>query len=76
VLSGHNDGNVKPTYSFIFYQNDPATSWTVVHGLGREPIVRVFVGNQEVQPASIVHDSLHQLTINFNTAVSGIVKLI
>jgi hypothetical protein len=76
VLTGHNDGNVKPTYSFIHYQTEAATDWVINHGLGREPIVRVFVGNQEVQPLAIVHNSLNQLTVRFSEAFTGIVKLI
>lgn len=76
ILTGHNDGNVKPTYSYIHYQTNPSASWDIIHGLGREPIVRVFIGNQEVQPQSIVHDSLNELHINFSQAYSGIAKLI
>lgn len=76
VVSGHFDGNVKPTYSYTHYQNSASTTWVVVHGLGYEPIVRVFVGNQEVQPQSITHDSVNQLTITFSTAQSGLARLI
>lgn len=75
VLTGHNDGLPKTTYSYIHYQQEPATSWVVVHNLGREPIVRVFVGNQEVQPMSITHNSSNQLTISFSSATAGIAKL-
>lgn len=76
VLTGHNDGSVKPTYAYIHYQTSSSTEWVIVHGLGREPIVRVFVGNQEVQPLTITHNSLNQLTITFSTAQTGTVKLI
>lgn len=76
VLSGHNDGNVKPTYSFIYYQTTSSSTWVVGHNLGREPITRVFIGNQEVQPVSITHDTLNQLTINFNSPYTGIAKLV
>lgn len=76
VLTGHFDGNVKPTYAYTHFQSSASTSWVIVHGLGYNPIVRVFIGNQEVQPSSIVHDSTNQLTITFTTAQSGYAKLI
>lgn len=76
VLTGHNDGNLKPTYAYIHYQTNAASSWVVAHNLGREPIVRVFVGNQEVQPVSITHDTTNQLTIAFSAAYTGVAKLI
>lgn len=76
VLTGHFDGNVKPTYAYTFYQSDAESTWVINHGLGYNPIVRIFVGNQEVQPASITHDSTSQLTVTFNTAQSGYARLI
>ena len=76
VLTGHNDGNPKPTYSFIHYQTTSSSSWVITHNLGREPITRVFIGNQEVQPQSITHNSLNQLTIAFTQAYAGIAKLV
>lgn len=76
VLTGHNDGSVKPTYSYMHYQTVADTAWVINHGLGREPIVRVFIGNQEVQPRSITHTTSNSLTIAFAQAYSGIAKLI
>ena len=76
VLTGHNDGIAKPTYSYLHYQTESASTWTITHNLGREPIVRVFVGNQEVQPSSITHTSVNQLSVNFGAPYAGIVKLI
>lgn len=76
VMTGHFDGNVKPTYSYTHYQSDASTTWTILHGLGYNPIARVFVGNQEVQPLSIVHDSVNQTTITFNSPYVGYAKLI
>jgi hypothetical protein len=76
VITGHFDGQTKPTYAFEFYQTTPATSWVIPHALGRYPIVRVFIGNQEVQPASITFDSLDQVTITFGTAQVGQAKLV
>lgn len=76
VLTGHNDGSPKATYSFIHYQTESNPQWVITHGLGREPIVRVFIGNQEVQPQSITHNSLSQLTITFSQAYTGVAKLV
>jgi hypothetical protein len=76
VLTGHTDGNVKPTYSYTHFQTVAASSWVILHGLGYNPIARVFVGNSEVQPASIVHDSVNQMTITFNRAYAGVAKLV
>jgi hypothetical protein len=76
VLTGHFDGNVKPTYSYTHYQSPASTSWVIVHGLGYNPIARVFIGNQEVQPQSITHDSTNQVTITFATAQVGYARLI
>lgn len=76
VISGQFDGQVKPTYTYEHYQTNPSTSWVIPHALGRYPIVRVFIGNQEVQPASITFDTLDQVTITFSTPQVGQAKLI
>jgi hypothetical protein len=76
VLTGTFDGQIKPTYAYEHYQTNPATEWVIPHALGRYPIVRVFIGNQEVQPASITFNTLDTLTIGFSTAQVGQAKLI
>lgn len=76
VLTGHFDGNVKPTYAYTHYQNTASTEWVITHNLGYNPIVRVFIGNQEVQPLTITHDSTNQVTITFSTAQAGYARLI
>lgn len=76
VLTGHFDGNVKPTYAYTHYQTESSTSWVINHGLGYNPIVRVFIGNQEVQPLSITHNTVNQTTITFSTAQVGYARLI
>jgi hypothetical protein len=76
VLTGTQDGQQAPTYAFEFYQTNPSTSWVIPHGLGRYPIVRIFIGNQEVQPESITFNSLDQVTIAFSTPQVGQAKLI
>lgn len=76
IVTGHFDGNVKPTYSYTHYQTMSSALWVIPHNLGYEPIIRVFIGTQEVQPASITHDSVNQTTITFTTAVAGTARLI
>jgi len=76
VLTGHNDGSVKPTYSYTHYQSVADSSWVINHGLGYNPIVRVFIGNNEVQPMSIVHNSNSTVTISFSQPYVGLAKLV
>lgn len=76
VVSGHLDGNTKPTYAYTFYQTDSSTTWTINHNLGYNPIVRVFIGTSEVQPASITHPSINQSIITFSSPQVGYARLI
>lgn len=76
VMSGELTGGGAPAYSYVFEQSTPLTSWVIVHGLGYSPLVRVFVGNEEVQPLSIVHDSITQTTITFSSPTMGVARLI
>lgn len=76
VLTGHNDGTVKPSYAFIHYQSTASATWDITHDLGHNPIVRVFIGNAEVQPQGIVHNSINDLTITFLTQQAGLAKLV
>jgi hypothetical protein len=76
VLTGNFEGVAAPTYAYEFYQTEPSTTWTVVHSLDKYPIVRVFIGNQEVQPDTVTFNTNNQLTITFSTAQVGQVKLI
>jgi hypothetical protein len=76
VLTGTFDGQTKPTYAYEFFQTNPSISWVIPHALGRYPIIRVFIGNQEVQPSSITFDTLDQVTVTFSTPQVGQAKLI
>lgn len=76
IVSGHFDGVVKPTYAYTHQQTSSSTSWVITHNLGYNPIVRVFIGTNEVQPQSIVHDSTNQVTITFATAQVGYARLL
>jgi len=53
VMSGELTGNGSPAYSYTFDQTTPQTTWIIMHGLGYSPLVRAFVGNEEVQPLSV-----------------------
>lgn len=76
VVTGHFDGLVKPTYSFTYFQSPASNSWVINHGLGYNPIVRIFIGNQEVQPLSTTFNTPNQVTITFSTPQVGYARLI
>lgn len=76
VLSGNPDGATAPSYAFEFLQTSPSDTWVINHGLGRYPIIRVFVGNQEVQPTSVVFTNLNTVTLTFSSPKVGQAKLI
>lgn len=76
VVTGHFDGNVKPTYAYTHYQSVANTTWSITHNLGYNPIIRVFIGTNEVQPSTIVHNSTNQVTITFSTPQVGYVRMI
>ena len=76
VVAGSQEGNTKPTYGFVFTEVSPSATWTIDHNLGYEPIVRVFIGTSEVQPASITHPSNMQTVITFSSPQVGTAKFI
>lgn len=71
---GYEDGVDPPVYAFT--GNYTGVTWTVVHNLGREPIVEVIVGGQRVQPSSVVYSNQNQVVITFTSSTSGEVRLI
>lgn len=75
VMRGEEDGTAPPVVAFEqgFVDLDV---WVVNHQLGYNPIIRVIVGNQEVQPTSIVHNSTMQATVTFSGPRSGSVRCI
>lgn len=76
LMMGQEEGYPRANYSYTQEFAAASTSWVVTHALGYNPIIRVFVGNQEVQPLSIVHDNLNQTTVTFSTAQTGYVRAI
>lgn len=71
VIAGSMEGNQRSDYSYTHFQTSLSDTWVVNHNLGYNPIVRVFIGVNEVQPLSIVHNSVNQLTITFSTTYTG-----
>jgi len=47
----------------------------VKHNLGYYPILRAYIGGDEVQPVSVIHDSIFQLTVTFGSAQTGVLRL-
>jgi len=76
ILAGSIEGNEKPVYAYEFTQAAPSDTWVIAHNLGYNPIVRIFIGNQEVQPATITHNSINQVTVTFVSPHTGSAKLI
>ena len=66
----------KSLVAFTYTQTSSSSIWVIPHDLGYYPIVRIFIGNEEVQPASIVHDSILQTTITFTSPQVGIARLV
>lgn len=76
LMLGQEDGYSRPDYAYTQTFSEASTTWVVNHVLGRNPAMRVFIGNAEVQPLSIVHDDLNTTTITFSTPQTGIVRAI
>ncbi len=67
------EGVMRPN---VAYTNDytAQATWTVNHMLGYEPIVRCFIGNQEVQPLSITHTDANTAVVQWSAPQAGRVK--
>lgn len=76
IMIGNQEGLSRPIYSYTHYQNTSALTWVINHGLGYNPIIRVFVGNEEVQPSSIVFTSPTVATITFIDPYAGVAQCI
>ncbi len=75
ITAGESVGLPKTNYSHTStYTN--STTWVVQHNLGYNPVVTAVVDNYVVQPLSIVHDSLMQVTITFSTPQTGLVRCV
>lgn len=76
LMLGNADGVPRNNYAYEQEFFTESTEWVVSHMLGYNPIIRVFVNNQEVQPASIVHNDLNNTTITFSSPHVGYVRAI
>ena len=76
VMYGDITGLEKSQFAYKHTQTSASTSWVIPHNLGYYPLVRIFIGTDEVQPSSIVHDSLFQTTVTFSSPQVGIARLV
>lgn len=76
IIVGSVEGSPRQYIAYTHTQTEASTTWVVSHGLGYNPIIRVFIGNAEVQPASIIHNDMNTTTITFSTPQTGFVRCI
>lgn len=74
VMYGDISGAAKGTFAYEHTQTSLASTWVVTHDLGYYPVVRVFVGTSEIQPVSIVHNSIYQTTLTFSQGYVGVAR--
>lgn len=70
IMIGNLSGLAKPDISFDADFAD-STTWTINHGLGYNPVVRIISEGFEIQPLTLFHNSTTQATATFSSAVSG-----
>jgi hypothetical protein len=72
VMLGNLTGLPKPD---VRYEKEFTLSkeWTVNHGLGYLPVIRVIKDGLELQPESIFHESTVTSTVTFSKETSGLV---
>lgn len=75
VMRGETEGSAQTltAYEESFTNSD---TWVVHHQLGHNPIIRVIVGTNEVQPASITYDNTMTATVHFTSPQTGSVRCI
>lgn len=56
---------------YVHTQSSPDTTWTVNHNLGVRPVVALFSAGYVEIEAGIVHTSINQFVVSFNTATGG-----
>ncbi len=65
-----------PRENYAFTGNYSGQTWVVQHNLGYNPNVSVIVDGYVLQPESIVHNDVNQLTITFTSAQVGSVRCV
>jgi len=68
-------GVLSPTRVAYTQDFTSATTIVVLHQLGYYPIVRAYVGGNEILPQSVIHDSIYQVTVTFSSAQTGTLRL-
>lgn len=63
--------DLKTDKNFVFKQNVPASTWTVVHNLGKFPSITVVDSAGTVVVGEIVLQTTEQAVISFNAAFGG-----
>jgi hypothetical protein len=79
VYGGPGVGPPGPSGSAAFHehiQGSPDTVWTINHNLGFKPVVEAFTPGGLMMVAEILHTSLTQTLITFNTPTAGFARLI
>lgn len=69
-------GGVSNLQTYVHVQSTPSTTWTINHGLNAIPSTELFnASNSEIE-GEIVHTSLNQTVVSFESAVAGSARLI
>lgn len=76
IMMGTEDGTARPVFSYTHYQNASSSMWTINHMLGYNPVIRVFVGNSEVQPNSITFPNINQAVVTFTQSYIGVARCV
>lgn len=76
LMLGSTEGHPRANIAYEQTFDESSTTWVVTHGLGYNPIIRVFIGNAEVQPLSVSHDTVNQTTVTFTNPQTGKVRCI
>jgi hypothetical protein len=64
-----------PKENVLFTQSfTDSDTWVISHGLGYNPVIRCFIGQYEVQPHTIVHNSTTMATVTFTSPQTGSVS--
>lgn len=72
MIGNEREGATRSVAAYEYAQVTPSTSWTLEHDLGYNPIVRVFVGQAEVQPDTVVHTDVFTTVITFSAPTAGV----
>ncbi len=76
IIVGSNTGLAREQEPYELTQTTLADSWTLYHGLGYVPVVRVFIGESEVLPQTITHPDLFTTVVTFATPQVGVARAI